>query len=59
MYIYSKCAILCVFGGLSYGYPMSMVWVSYGKGCRMIGKWQYIGQMKACKHTGKITVFET
>ena len=39
MYIYSKCTILCVFGGLSYGYPMGMVWVSYGKGSIRTRKW--------------------
>ena len=32
MYIYSKCAILRIFGVVSYGYPMGMLWVSYGAG---------------------------
>ena len=31
MYIYSKYAILCKKGQLSYGYLMVILWVSYGK----------------------------
>ena len=30
MYIYSKCTKICIFGGLSYGNPMGIIWVSYG-----------------------------
>ena len=30
MYIYSKSDILCRNRHLSYGYPMGIIWVSYG-----------------------------
>ena len=32
MYIYRKCDEIAQKGRLSYGYPMVIIWVSYGKG---------------------------
>ena len=40
MYIYSKCAKMRKKGVLSYGYPMGMLWVSYGAGRYLAGKWE-------------------
>ena len=36
MYIYSICYNFCIFGLLSYGNPMGMVWESYGADRRII-----------------------
>ena len=30
-YIYSKCEKMCKMSEVSYGYPMGMLWVSYGE----------------------------
>ena len=35
MYIYSKCVIFRKNGRLCYGYPMDMLWVSYGVGSKL------------------------
>ena len=40
MYIYSKNAIFCKKWFLSYGYPMGIVWVSYGEIRQLPGKYQ-------------------
>ena len=34
MYIYSKCDKMCKMGKVCYGYPMGMLWVSYGVGSK-------------------------
>ena len=44
MYIYSKCAKMHKNEVLSYGYPMGMLWVSYGAGRYLAGKWQVNGR---------------
>ena len=37
---------------VSYGYPMGMIWVSYGKGCMRTGKWVlFTKEMCAVKET--------
>jgi len=48
MYIYSKCAKMCKIGKVSYGYPMGMLWVSYGvisilSGCWWVIVWLLVG----------------
>lgn len=40
MYIYSKCVFCAKNGQVSYGYPMVMVWVSYGESRCFARKWR-------------------
>ena len=34
MYIYSQCDKMCKMDEVCYGYPMGMLWVSYGVGSK-------------------------
>ena len=34
MYIYSQCYKMCKMDEVCYGYPMGMLWVSYGVGSK-------------------------
>ena len=43
MYIYSKCDKMCKMGEVCYGYPMGMLWVSYGVGSKMTRCWFEMG----------------
>jgi len=46
MYIYSKCYKIAIFSLLSYGYPMGIIWVSYGADSILIAKCECKGTTK-------------
>jgi hypothetical protein len=50
MYIYRKCDKKCKKVEVSYGYPMGMLWVSYGKVRWLAGCWRVVVRLKAGKH---------
>ena len=52
MYIYSKRHKNDKKQQVSYGYPMGMIWISYGKGSMRTGKWVlFTTGMSAVKET--------
>ena len=46
MYIYIKRHKSARVRRLSYGYPMVMVWLSYGKSTKLVRNWQERGKVK-------------
>ena len=47
VYINKNACFLSMEGSLSYGYPMDMVWLSYGISTKLARIWHYIGTMRA------------